>query len=190
LISVAGRTTLVKSVISSQAIYYLTPLFVPPGTLNHIKKLERSFLWSASDKTTGAKCKVNWDLVIRPKKLGGLGVLHLDKFATALRLRWPWLEWKEPHRIGVGKGNPCNRDDMNIFYAATNITVGNGHKTLFWHAPWLHGRKPIDIAPLIYACSKRKNWTICQALSNGAWTKKVVLGPNFTLDHITQFVEL
>jgi hypothetical protein len=66
---------------------------------------------------------------------------------------------------------------MNIFYAATSITVGNGRKTPFWHAPWLEGRKPIDIAPLIYACSTRKNWTVCQALSNNAWAKKVTLGP-------------
>ena len=47
-ITTIGRTTLVKSVISSQAIYSITPLIVPPSTLNNLNKLERSFLWSGA----------------------------------------------------------------------------------------------------------------------------------------------
>jgi hypothetical protein len=47
---------------------------------------------------------------------------------------------------------------MDIFYAATSINLGNGHKISFWLAPWLDGKKPIEIAPLIFAKSKRKNW--------------------------------
>jgi hypothetical protein len=130
-ISTAGRAALVKSVIASQAIYYLTPLSIPASTIAFINKIERAFLWSAKDHTTGAKCKVNWELVCRPKKHGGLGILHMDKFATALRLRWPWLEWKDPTKIWARSGNPCSEHDMEIFYAATIITVGNGRKTPF-----------------------------------------------------------
>jgi hypothetical protein len=152
-----SKIVLVKSVIASQAIYYLTPLSIPASTIAFINKIERAFLWSAKEHTTGAKCKVNWDIVCRPKKLGGLGILHMDKFAMALRLRWPWLEWEDPNKIWVGSGNPCTEQDMELFYTATIITVGNGMKTPFWHAPWLEGKRPIDIAPLIFASSKRKN---------------------------------
>jgi hypothetical protein len=49
---------------------------------------------------------------------------------------------------------------MNLFYAATKISVGNGAETLFWDAPWLDGEKPKEIAPLIYMSSKRKNWNM------------------------------
>jgi hypothetical protein len=76
----------VRSVLASQAIYHLTPLTIPMGTLKYINKLEQAFVWAAKESTSGAKCKVNWDLICRPKMYGGLGILHLDKFATALRL--------------------------------------------------------------------------------------------------------
>ena len=157
-ITTIGRTALVKSVISSQVVYSITPLIVPLGTLHNLNKIERAFLCSGSDKTTGAKCKVNWEVVCRPTAYGGLGVLNTDKFARALRLRWLWYEWKEPRKLWVGLGNPCTVEDHDFFYASTTIILGNGAKTPFWDSPWLLGRKPKDIAPLIFEASRRKNW--------------------------------
>jgi hypothetical protein len=43
-VNMAGGTALVKSVLASQAIYHLTPLSIPLGTLNFINKVERAFL--------------------------------------------------------------------------------------------------------------------------------------------------
>jgi hypothetical protein len=99
--------------LSSRAIYHLTPLSVSPGTLKFINKIERAYIWAPKEVTSGAKCKVNWETVCPPKCYGGLGVLHLGKFAMALRLRWPWLEWKGSEKIWVGTGNPCNAKDMS-----------------------------------------------------------------------------
>jgi hypothetical protein len=86
LINMAGRISLVKSVLASQTIFHLTPHAFLPGTLKYINKLEGAFVWAAKESTTRAKCKVNWDIACRPKVYGGLRVLHLDKFATALCL--------------------------------------------------------------------------------------------------------
>jgi hypothetical protein len=49
---------------------------------------------------------------------------------------------------------------MDLFYAATTITLGNGEKTPFWGVPWLNGAKPIDISPPIYKISTRKSWNV------------------------------
>jgi hypothetical protein len=59
MINMAGRVALVKSVLASQAIYHITPLAIPLGTLKFINKLERAFVWAAKESTSGAKCKVN-----------------------------------------------------------------------------------------------------------------------------------
>jgi hypothetical protein len=147
-------------------------------------------VWAAKDSTTGAKCKVNWEIVCRPKLFGGLGILHLEKFDTMLRLRWLWLEWKANDKIWVGFGNPCNDNDMDILYAATTITLGNGCKTPFWHAAWLGGRKPKDVAPKIFELCKRKKWTVSQALHHDEWIRKLSTEATISIDHLTQFVLL
>ena len=189
-ITTIGRAALVKSVLTSQVVYHITPLTIPPGLLKSINKIERAFLWSASDTTTGAKCKVNWETVCRPTQLGGLGILHLGKFARALRLRWPWMAWKDPSKLWVGLGNPCSEVDMNLFYASTVITLGNGGKTPFWEAPWLGGKRPKDIAPLIFAACKRKKWCMREAMRDKAWVHKINPSTDLTVGHIVQFVDL
>lgn len=99
--------------------------------LNNAKKAERAFLWQGTDKITGGKCKVNWDTVCRHTHLGGLVVLQLEKIAHALRLRCPWLEWKERTKIWVGMGNPYDETNMDLFHASTSISIVNGAKAPF-----------------------------------------------------------
>jgi hypothetical protein len=89
-----------------------------------------------------------------------------------------------------GLRKPCPDDDMDLFYAATKITLGNRSKTPFEEAPWLDGCSPKDIAPLIFESSKRKNWKVAQALANDAWVNKINLEDAFSWAHLAQFVDL
>jgi hypothetical protein len=61
---------------------------------------------------------------------------------------------------------PCNEISINLLYAATTITIGNGKIAPFWESRWLNGEKPKDIASLIFEASKMKNCTVAQALHN------------------------
>ena len=117
-------------------------------------------------------------------------MLDLDKFARALRLRWLWYEWKDPDKLWVGMGNPCDKVDINLFYAATIISIGNGAIGPFWGSPWLNGKKPKDIAPLIYLASSRKNWKVKEALADDAWIRKINLNMILTMEHLRQFLTL
>jgi hypothetical protein len=49
----AGRSSLVKSVLTSIAIYYITMLNIPIEVLMKIDSIRRAFLWAACDKVTG-----------------------------------------------------------------------------------------------------------------------------------------
>jgi hypothetical protein len=153
-----------------------------------MNKIERAFLWADTKEVSGGKCKINWESVCRPTNLGGLGILHIDKFARALRLRWPWYEWKQPKKLWVGSGTPCNEVDMVLFYASTTIYVGNGKIAPFWESPRLNGRKPKDIAPLIFHASPRKKWNVEQATRGGAWISKIKMDGKLTIPHIREFI--
>jgi hypothetical protein len=120
-----GRTTLIKSVTTSQAIYPLIALSPPLSIMKAMLKLEHAFLWAASDKVFGAKCKVKWDLVSAPKNMGGLGVLDLEKCARALGPRWPWYEWLEPELAWVGLGHPCDDKDMESLVEKEGLVFGS-----------------------------------------------------------------
>ncbi|XP_044947465.1 uncharacterized protein LOC123396661 [Hordeum vulgare subsp. vulgare] len=74
-------------------------------------------------------------------------------------------------------GNPCTQEDLHFFYASTTITLGNGSKTPFRDASWLLGRKPMDIASLIFEASWRKHRKVREALKDNVWI--------FTINHNT-----
>ena len=81
------RLSLTKSVLSSQPVYLLTVLKTYKETLQEIDKLRKRFLWAGDKEITGGKCEVNWIRCCLPKQNRGLGVLDLEKFARALRVR-------------------------------------------------------------------------------------------------------
>jgi hypothetical protein len=117
----ARRTGLVKSVMTSQATYYLTPL---ASTLNYINKIENAFLWSSKNTTIGAKCKVNWETVCRSKKLGGFGVCTWESMLPPFLFDGRGLNGQVPRKNWWEAEILALRRDMDIFYVAMTITHG------------------------------------------------------------------
>ena len=79
---------------------------------------------------------------------------------------------------------------MDLFSASTSIILGNGAKAPFWSSPWLLGRKPKDIAPLIFAACSRKNWFVREAMRDDAWVHKINTSTILSAQHIMEFVDL
>ena len=70
--SLGGSITLIQSSLSHIPSYFLFLFKIPISIASKIEKLQRDFLWSGAGE--GKKDHlIRWDVVSRPKKLGGLG---------------------------------------------------------------------------------------------------------------------
>lgn len=114
-----------------------------------------------------------WTSVTKPIEFGGLGIIDLERFSRALRLRWLWYQWSNPERRWVGSEVPIDSTDMSLFRAATMVTIRNGSKASFWHSSWLNGEAPLVRFPLLYRHSRRKKRTVRQALLNDKWISDI-----------------
>jgi hypothetical protein len=114
----------------------------------------------------------------------------MDKFARALRLRWPWLAWTSPEKPWVGMEDPCNKEDMELFASLTKVTIGDGNKASFWNDPWADGLCPKCIAPSIYAISKRKTWNVRKSINNEAWILHLDISAGLSVQNLHEFTLL
>jgi hypothetical protein len=119
MITAEGRATLTKYVLMVQLIYYLTALKILDEILHSIDKMRRKFFWARRDDTSWGCAKQIGikPAECRPKNLGGLGVLNLDQFARALRMRWLWYKWTKPDKPWNSTAIPCGQLDRNLFMA-------------------------------------------------------------------------
>jgi hypothetical protein len=189
-VTMAGRSALVMSVLTSITIYYVTMLNILVEVLLKIDSIRIDFLWAACDKVTGGKCKVKWEMVCKPKECGGLGILNLAKFTLPLCMRWLWHEWDDEPKPCVGLGNPCSASDKDLFATATKFTIGNGKRALLWEASWINGSIPKDIAPLIFDLSKTKRCAVAKTLEEDLWISQINYQNGLSIDHLIQFTKL
>lgn len=122
---------MVRSVLSSISIYLLTALKAPKKFTKEFDKSRRSFLWAGNQELRGGKCKVNWLTTCLPVSKGGLGIIDLERFGRALRLRWLWFSWTNPEKPWIGSELPVDDTDKALFAAATRVSVKNGKMASF-----------------------------------------------------------
>ncbi|XP_021995456.1 uncharacterized protein LOC110892608 [Helianthus annuus] len=88
-LSIGGRLTLIKSVLSSLPIYYLSLYKAPIKILEKLERLMKNFLWSGSNDVKKVHWVV-WEVVTTPKKRWGLGIEKLADVNLALIAKWGW----------------------------------------------------------------------------------------------------
>lgn len=88
-ISLGGRVTLLKSVLWSLPIFYMSLYKMPMGVRNEIERLMKVFLWRGGVNGRGLHL-VGWEDVTRRKEAGGIGMTSLGDMNSALLVKRLW----------------------------------------------------------------------------------------------------
>lgn len=157
-LSLAGRLTMLTSVISGIIHKWTSAFLLPKKVIKAITSLCSSFLWHGKiGVPTGVK--VAWYDVSVPKSEGGLGIRNLEVWsdACALKLIWMlffragsiWVAWMRSKYLSHAPFWSLNEKNYGYSWMFRRllklrskalhflkIHVGNGDSTFFWWDPW------------------------------------------------------
>lgn len=88
-LSLGGRIVLLKSVLSSIPLYYLSFFRPPRKVLKKLMGIKRTYLWGGDESKRGL-AGVSRRKVCLSREVGGLGVKDLDIFNLSLLGKWKW----------------------------------------------------------------------------------------------------
>ncbi|KAJ3673051.1 hypothetical protein LUZ60_006425 [Juncus effusus] len=156
----AGRLTLIKSVLAATPVYYMSCFKLPAWLITKIEQIQRKFLWMGDKEYSGGHCLVSWERICTPKENGGWGVKNIKEMNNTLLLKWlcklkynkegiwkKMIEGKYGKWIDFENWRNNQTDsffwkDMSevasMFRASTNWSLGNGESINFWMDKWLH----------------------------------------------------
>ncbi|XP_016206133.1 uncharacterized protein LOC107646461 [Arachis ipaensis] len=180
----AGKLVLIKSVMNSLSVYYLSLYKMPKAVAEKLISLQRIFLWSKEDGRQGMAL-VKWELVQAPKKFGGLGVGDAMIRNASLLFKWWWRFVKEDCPLWKKVVYSCNnlrpnellstqvlpirggpwKDICHIEFKEQHlrdrmitslaIEIGDGRMTRFWEDVWLHCGSLKDRFPRFFSVSNQ-----------------------------------
>eukprot|EP00253_Pinus_taeda_P019806 PITA_19806 len=131
-LSLAGRVTLTKAVLTHLSVYWAHLYYLPNSIIQRINQITASFIWGGSSmhqKIHLAKLKH----ISIPKQQGGWGILDLRLFGCALICRSLWRgvfgcsPWSNIIRLRYMKGRP-------IEYWLRRGTIGPRLGSPIWHS--------------------------------------------------------
>ena len=88
-LSFEGRVTLIKSILTSIPIYFLSSFRVPNKIAEKMVKIHRIFLWGGGLEQRKIAW-VKWEIICLPKEKGGLDIKDIMTFNKALLGKWRW----------------------------------------------------------------------------------------------------
>ncbi|GMI86289.1 hypothetical protein HRI_002298200 [Hibiscus trionum] len=206
-LSLAGRATLAKSVLSSIYVYFMQSTLLPKGVCDDIEKIVRQFVWGNS--TFDRKISlVNWEVLRQPMENGGLGFRNMYAYNVAfvhkvgftfiskpntlwvslLRQKYRIVEMC-PHSIRRSTGSPLWRALTNHWDSIRSSiawSLGNDHSVSLLDDVWIPSLGPLRTYTLLHA-EELDTLSIPDLINaNGTWNLDLLpsIFPRDVITHI------
>jgi hypothetical protein len=91
---------LINVVLTVLSVFFMSAFMLPKRVIHRIDQIRQIFLWYGHKEMHNQQRPIylaNWNLVTRPKEMGGLGVRNLETTNKALMLKWMWNWINDSH---------------------------------------------------------------------------------------------
>ncbi|GJZ74676.1 RNA-directed DNA polymerase, eukaryota, reverse transcriptase zinc-binding domain protein [Tanacetum coccineum] len=196
-LSIGARLTLIKSVLSSLPLYYMSSFKVPIGVLNRLEAIRRNF-FNGVECTEKKLFLISWKKVLASKKNGGLGVFSFFALNCALLFKWIWrfiangpslwfrfivvihgsrgaldnplpFTRHSPWVDIVGEFKKLSIKGIDLISLIIK-KVGNGEQSYFWDDVWLGDSKFRDLYLQLYLLESAKNASVASKFRDSSLT--------------------
>ncbi|GJT42663.1 RNA-directed DNA polymerase, eukaryota, reverse transcriptase zinc-binding domain protein [Tanacetum coccineum] len=195
LLSIGGRFTLIKYVLGSLGIYYLSIFKAPESIIRIFEKARAKFLWGGSHGNN-KMAWVRWDNVLASHDQGGLGIGSLKAFNLVLLQKWRWRLVTKPDLLWVkliksihgpeagfdGKGYsssgvwPSIVGTSNYLHShnilpkdSLKCHLGNGTTIRFWKDLWLGDEPLYSRYNRLFRLDINENYLLSERYNEGRW---------------------
>ncbi|XP_042486522.1 uncharacterized protein LOC122066747 [Macadamia integrifolia] len=179
LLSLAGRTELVRSVIAGIPNHSFAIYWWPFSLLSIMERWMRNFIWTG-DTETARKITVKWDSLCMPKEEGGLGIRRLRDTNKAMLCKLAWrIKHERTASSSFLKARFVKKDGKLKKGVSSSIAlgvkkvwrfvednerwiIGNGNLTNFWKDKWwgpksvLEELESFDLTTLTFTAKVRE----------------------------------
>lgn len=175
-----ARLLLTTSVLSSLPVYWMASLPLPKTVIAATERRMRAFIWTGNDHCHGCQCLMAWQLVLRPKNEGGLGIKSVETQNHCLLMKFihsaettPWKTWfLNELRGDLGDGHSDSTflgcivtEEFNHYRAVTRVLLRDGKSCSFWFDDW-HKKGPLFLAfPALFTHTTRAHVSVHNVLS-------------------------
>ncbi|GJU77185.1 RNA-directed DNA polymerase, eukaryota [Tanacetum coccineum] len=192
-LSIGGRLTLLKLVLTSIPLYHMSIYKVPMGVLKKLESIRRNF-FNGTDGSVRKSTWINWSTALAPNKNGGLGMSSFFAHNRALLFKWVWRFFTDDSSLrssfikalfgnhgALGKPlqmykrstwidiihaiQTLNDKGINLFHFIRK-KIGNGENTFFWEDIWLGDIAFKDQFQRLYALEVRKSISVADKLGH------------------------
>jgi hypothetical protein len=101
LLSPAGRVALIKYVMVSLPVYYMSIVILSTKNINELTTLQRKF-FCGKLRSVRYLALISWDKICKPKDEGGIGVRDLKKMNQTLILKLVWQIASQDDKVWIG----------------------------------------------------------------------------------------